>query len=588
MAGNITFGGLSSGLDTAAIINAIATEAEAPLRRVTTQISDLGKRRTSLTAAKAAADSIASALRAIGSATNLLATRAATVADAAQLSATASSSAPSGTYRLRVDRMATATVARSTARAGQALTDADLSLNIADLPIAGSVAAGTVRVVVDGHVTAVTVGAPASTSLGTVVESIRSAMESSAQGTDPGVAVSAAIVDNRLSFTFSGGAASHSVSFGAAGDSSALFSVVGLSASTATVAANGTLTGSRQIGVVRTSGALDAAGLTGLASTSAGVLTVNGVEISYDTTADSLSTIVARINASKAGATASMDRANDRIVLTAKEGGPAAISIEDTAGTLAAALNLAPGTTNAQTAGLTALVSVDGTVVSAASNTPADLIDGVTLSLKAVGTTETVMTVGPNAANATAAIKGVVDAYNALADLIGKETAKGGTIATDSAARRILADVRTALLSPKSGAAGSIRGLMDAGVSTGAFGAAVGSTTRLSLDTAKLAAVLAADTEALNGVIGGAAGTMGLALAKVNTFAGTAGAFKGSIDGLDASERSLKSRQAALQRSADDRRTAIAKKYAALEQTLSKLNTQSSSVSASTSTAKNG
>jgi len=46
--------------------------------------------------------------------------------------------------------------------------------------------------------------------------------------------------------------------------------------------------------VTRLSGPLDNAGLTGLTSTTTGVLTINGAAINYNTTTDSLTTIITR------------------------------------------------------------------------------------------------------------------------------------------------------------------------------------------------------------------------------------------------------------------------------------------------------
>jgi flagellar hook-associated protein 2 len=80
-------------------------------------------------------------------------------------------------------------------------------------------------------------------------------------------------------------------------------------------------------------GSLDTRRLTGLTSTKTGVLTINGVDIAYDTTGDSMSTLISRINNSAAGVIASIDRTNDQLVLARKDTGAVAMDIEDTSGT---------------------------------------------------------------------------------------------------------------------------------------------------------------------------------------------------------------------------------------------------------------
>src|SRR5690606_35672021 len=89
-----------------------------------------------------------------------------------------------------------------------------------------------------------------------------------------------------------------------------------------------------------------------------GSFTINGVSIDFDVDADSLSTVLARINASSAGVTASFDSASDRVVLTNKSTGDLGISLSEAAGGLLGALGLTNGTTF--TAGENAAFTVNG------------------------------------------------------------------------------------------------------------------------------------------------------------------------------------------------------------------------------------
>ena len=103
-------------------------------------------------------------------------------------------------------------------------------------------------------------------------------------------------MNNRLQLSIAGAVGPHSISFGASSDTSNALGMLGIANASATNAANPTLTGTTNLGVTRMLSALDSSGIAGLTSTTTGVLTINGVAISYDTTKDSLSTVVSRIN----------------------------------------------------------------------------------------------------------------------------------------------------------------------------------------------------------------------------------------------------------------------------------------------------
>ncbi|MFN8629865.1 MAG: hypothetical protein U0838_05940 [Chloroflexota bacterium] len=186
--------------------------------------------------------------------------------------------------------------------------------------------------VVDGAIVGATVD-PNGT-LGDALEAMRSALETQVKATDAGASVAVNIVNNKVEFSISGAASDHAVRFGAGGDASNALSILGLTGvNTTTFGTTGsTVDGSVALGVVRTSVALDQASLgSAVPAASTGTLTINGQAISYDTSVDSLTALITKINNSSAGVTVPPDRANDHLVLTAKNGGVTAITIGDTA-----------------------------------------------------------------------------------------------------------------------------------------------------------------------------------------------------------------------------------------------------------------
>lgn len=277
---------------------------------------------------------------------------------------------------------------------------------------------------VDGKVLSISVGDPATTSLKSVLDTIAAAVQAQVGMTDASTVVSASISGNKVSLSISGASSDHDLRVGVSGDTSnfaAITGLAGLHVADFGVGAT-SATGSSLLGVARTTAILDAAGLTGLASTATGKLTINGVDIAYDTTTDTLSAMLSRINSSQAGVIASVDRTNDKVVLTSKATGARAISIVDTSGTLGAALGLAPGTIGAQLIGQGSQVTVDGRTVTSDLNTVANAIDGVTLTLVDQSTSTSTLTIGVDTSAVAKALTELVDSYNALADTIQQVT----------------------------------------------------------------------------------------------------------------------------------------------------------------------
>ena len=172
-----------------------------------------------------------------------------------------------------------------------------------------------------------------------------------------------------------------------------------------------------------------------------GNFTINGVVFKVDATANNLNNILQKINASSAGVFATYDAANDRVLITAKAGGPQGITLgssADTSNFLQAVGFLNNATTpNQLRAGATVAVGkaahvqyVDnaGTThdIYSNSNDVTTAVPGVDLKLQQAidGTVVAPVTisVSQDSTSLQTAIKSFVTAYNAVIDEINTAT----------------------------------------------------------------------------------------------------------------------------------------------------------------------
>lgn len=215
-----------------------------------------------------------------------------------------------------------------------------------------------------------------------------------------------------------------------------------------------------------------------------------------------------------------------------------------------------------------------GVVATSATNSFADVVPGVTITLGAAATVGSVSTIGVSrdVSGMTSKVKDLVDSLNALVADIDLKTAPGnkatntnaGPLAGDSGARQL----RTALLD-------SIR--TDAGtVSLAGFGIQVTRTGRLELDEAKFKAAYAADP----------VGTAEMFSTSGDGFAArVASVAKGASDAEGTLSSAITGRQSGISRMEDAvdewdrrlqlRRTALERQFTALETALSQMSSQS-------------
>lgn len=165
-----------------------------------------------------------------------------------------------------------------------------------------------------------------------------------------------------------------------------------------------------------------------------GSITINGATINYDLSTDTLNSVISKINNSNAGVNALYDKFADRLVLTNKNSGSAAITVADNGtSNLAAALGMTSGTGATTTLGQTAQITIDGlnngNPISSSDDifTEAETgITGLTLTLNA-GTGSSQISVGNDNSAVRSKFDTFVTAYNAVVDFIAQQSAVSGT-----------------------------------------------------------------------------------------------------------------------------------------------------------------
>jgi flagellar hook-associated protein 2 len=189
-----------------------------------------------------------------------------------------------------------------------------------------------------------------------------------------------------------------------------------------------------------------------------GAFEINGVTINYDASSDSINDILSDINNSDAGVTATYDGANNRFVLTNNNTGNLGMTMQDVTGNFLAATGLSSGTLQA---GANLQYSLNGgSTMTSESNTVDASSEGLSgLSMTALATGTTSISVSSDTNTIAAAITSFVNDYNTIQNYITGQT----TISTSTTSATGAVDSTTST----SGTPGLLTGDMDAeGIAT--------------------------------------------------------------------------------------------------------------------------
>ncbi|MDB2511080.1 flagellar filament capping protein FliD [Luminiphilus sp.] len=210
----------------------------------------------------------------------------------------------------------------------------------------------------------------------------------------------------------------------------------------------------------------------------------SSVDITIDSSNNTLAGVRDAINNANAGVNASILKNGDnyQLLLVSEETGLSksmSISVTgdsvggdtDNDGLSKLAFNSSGSQLTQYAAGANANFSINGLSVSSASNTVANVIDGVTLNLLSATSSAITIDVKTDTDTIVADVQAFVDKYNAYASLfkdLTKYDATAGTAGAlqgDSTARSVMSQIRSELGKSVTGLTGSYTSLADVGIS---------------------------------------------------------------------------------------------------------------------------
>ena len=563
MAG-IQISGLASGLDWQSLVTKLIAAEAVPQNNLKTEKTVTQQKSNVLDALKTNLTALQASVQALsGNVGNIFAGRAATIADSTSgWTAAADSAAAVGSHSIQVTQLATKALLSGTSNQGNGLsTTSDVSgLTIATLPISTPITAG--QFTVNGS----RVSVAATDSLQGVFDHISAA-------TGGAVTASYDPVLDKVRLASSG-----EIILGSANDSSNLLTSFGLNNN-----GTGDVSSSKTLGAISLTKGITSANLrypiTAVDGSGNGLFSINGVSISYNSNTDSIGAVLARINSSGAGVTASYDSIADRFKLTNKTTGDTGISVTEAAGGLLGALGI--GSSSTLTRGKNAQFSVDGsTTLTSASNILDASAHGITgLSLTVTSTGTQTVTVGGDTAGVRSKIEDFIAKYNAVQGIIAQQTqittGAGGKVTAALLSRNhdvgdIATSLRQQVFAAVPGLTGNIRRLESIGIDF------TSGTNNLAIkDSAKLDAALANNASEVSTLFSDS--TNGLAT-RLNTYltqvTGSTGLIATQQTTLTNQNKSLDEQIATMQRHLDQQQALLQKSFIRMESAQSAIQSQ--------------
>ena len=403
-------------------------------------------------------------------------------------------------------------------------------------------------------------------------------MLSSINSNVPGVTASYDAATDKITLSSAGGA----IVLGAANDTSNFLQAMRLSSN-----ATGTAVSASSLGCIKLTGPIDSANLANpVASATSSSFKINGTEITYNTSTDSLQTLISRINASAAGVTASLDPSSGQMVLTSNQTGNIGIFISDDTGGLANSLGMLGA---ALSNGTDAEFKLNnGSVLTSRSNTLDQTAHGITgLSVTATGIGTESVTVASDTSSTKASVQKFIENYNAVQNVIEKYTkvtTSGSNVsvailAGNSQLASISRSLRKMLYESTSGITGTVQRFSDIGVGFSGVENTI-SITNSSLLDSKLASSAADISTYLNTDTNGFIARMTSMLGTLVSDSSTSkGSLQTQLDTITSQNKSLDKQIADIDRRLALQRSSMEASFQAMETAQSKFQQQSAYLS---------
>ena len=485
--------GLASGLDWRTLVDQLAEVERSPQKTLRTEQTGINQRNNAYSSIKTQLGVLNNRIASLKDPT-FFDNRLSSVSDSTVASSSVVTGAAVGQYAFTISQMATTARQYGASNAGGALS-ATNDVNGVTLSSAGFSTAVTAGVItVNGkQVTLAT------------TDTLQGVFDKISSATGGTVTGSYDASTDKISLQSSSG----EVVLGSATDTSNFLTVARLNN-------NGTnsVSSSAAVGGIKLTGPLSSANF-GTAITDggsgSGAFKINGVTINFNTSTDSLTNVLDRINSSAAGVTASFDSVNDRLVIANKVTGDMGIAMEDVTGNFLTASGLSSGTLER---GKNLIYKVNnGPDLVSQSNTITSSSSGLTgVTLTALKTGSVTLSVTTDTSKIKTAITDFISEYNRAQSLIDTQTAsttdaKGkvtaGVLANESLADDIASKLRNGTNSIVSGLSGLFKRLDDIGIKSNGNDNSITLSDSTALDSAlnnNLADLKSLFTDSTNGI----------------------------------------------------------------------------------------
>lgn len=312
-----------------------------------------------------------------------------------------------------------------------------------------------------------------------------------------------------------------------------------------------------------------------------------GVEITIDSTSNTLEGLRSAINAKNAGVTATIvdvtgDGSQRQLVLNSKETGTTGkIELIETSSTgTGADLNLRSlNPPDGDLTKLNAEFSVNGLTVTRPTNSVSDAVEGVTFTLKKAGTASMNVTQSNDLENK---LRAFVNAYNSVQEFIGAQYQKDsknrptGILAGDPTLRNVQQQLRDALGAINDDNGGVFSSLSQIGITTGSNG-------QLNFDSAVYTEKLKTNAEDIRALVfGKTTADKGIFQNLHSVSSGLSDSVTGSVQtAISGYESSVKSMNETISKRVENiaaLKVSLTKKFSAADAAIGLLNSQQSSL----------
>lgn len=397
--------GLASGMDWQSVIQKLMSVSEEPLKNLEAQKTSFENEQNALEENfKPMLEDFRQSLMTLELQSTFL-SKSSSVSDTSILDATATSTALTGNYQIKVDNMATFTTLDPSKTVGSAIDPTKVlsSLNLRTAVTTGYITINGVQINID----------PSTQSLNDVISAINNS--------SAGVTASYDSTNDKLVLTGNGSAV---INVGSPTDTSDFLQAMYLDNAPQILDANGntTVSSTVHLGAISTSSTLSSLDI------NSGNISINGIQIAVDST-QTLDSLIAAVNSSSANVTAWYDSNADKVYVRSNIGGPVSITAAeaDAANPTNVISTFGWGTAATQAAGQNAQIEISSdngstwTTYARSTNTITDVLSGVTLTLHLASTTPTTLTISQDTSTAVSAVQNFVNSFNNIVNWINTQ-----------------------------------------------------------------------------------------------------------------------------------------------------------------------